>query len=295
MLAIAALAVQIPDVAHGESTGFVIAYVVLRSLMVGLYLRSYRHVPSARPLIARYAAGYSLGIALWLVSLLFPAPARYVLWGVALAWEYSLPVRFRRFHSAIPVSTSHVPERFGLFTIIVFGETIVAVALGTEPERLGARGGARGRARLRRDGAPLVGVLRHRRRARDATHGAGHPRLHARAHPGARGAHGRERRRRARHRAGFPRRPRRRSPLGALRGSRALPRLPYRGAAGAHAGRLAAEGDRAHGRRSRRSCSSARWGRSLQPWVFVAAVAALLLALVTFEMWAYRQAQLTAG
>ncbi len=131
MLAIAALAVQVPDVAGGESTGFVIAYVVLRSLMVGLYLRSYRHVAQARPLIARYAAGYSLGIALWLVSLAFPAPMRYVLWGVALAWEYSLPVRFRRFHSAIPVSTSHVPERFGLFTIIVFGETIVAVALGT--------------------------------------------------------------------------------------------------------------------------------------------------------------------
>jgi low temperature requirement protein LtrA len=132
MLAIAALAVQIPDVARGDSTGFVVAYVVLRSLMIGLYLRSYRHVPSARPLIARYAAGYSLGVALWLVSLAFPAPARYVIWGVALVWEYSLPVRFRRFHSAIPVSTSHVPERFGLFTIIVFGETIVAVALGTE-------------------------------------------------------------------------------------------------------------------------------------------------------------------
>jgi low temperature requirement protein LtrA len=131
MLAIAALAVQVPDVAHGESTGFVVAYVVLRSLMVGLYLRSYRHVPPARPLIARYAAGYSLGIALWLVSLALAAPGRYVLWGVALAWEYSLPVLFRRFHAAIPVSTSHVPERFALFTIIVLGETIVAVALGT--------------------------------------------------------------------------------------------------------------------------------------------------------------------
>jgi low temperature requirement protein LtrA len=132
MLAIAALAVQIPDVAHGASTGFVIAYAVLRSLMVALYLRSYRHVPAARPLIARYAAGYSLGIGLWLVSLAFPAPWRYVLWGIALAWEYSLPVRFRRFHAAIPVSTSHIPERFALFTIIVFGETIVAVALGTD-------------------------------------------------------------------------------------------------------------------------------------------------------------------
>jgi low temperature requirement protein LtrA len=131
MFAIAALAVQVPDVAHGESSGFVVAYVVLRSLMVALYLRSYRHVPAARPLIARYAAGYSLGISLWLVSLVSAAPGRYVLWGVALAWEYSLPVMFRRFHAAIPVSTSHVPERFALFTIIVLGETIVAVALGT--------------------------------------------------------------------------------------------------------------------------------------------------------------------
>jgi low temperature requirement protein LtrA len=118
-------------VAHGESTGFVVAYVVLRALMVALYLRSYRHVPAARPLIARYAGGYSLGILVWLVSLALAAPGRYVLWGIALAWEYSLPVMFRRFHAAIPVSTSHVPERFALFTIIVLGETIVAVALGT--------------------------------------------------------------------------------------------------------------------------------------------------------------------
>jgi low temperature requirement protein LtrA len=45
MLAIAALAIQIPDVAHGESAGFVVAYATLRSLMVALYLRSYVHVP----------------------------------------------------------------------------------------------------------------------------------------------------------------------------------------------------------------------------------------------------------
>jgi len=131
MLAIAALAVQVPDVAHGASTGFVVAYVVLRSLMAALYLRSYRHVPQARPLIARYVTGYSLGSAVWLASLAFAAPGRYAFWGIALAWEYSLPVLFRRFHAAIPVSTSHVPERFALFTIIVLGETIVAVALGT--------------------------------------------------------------------------------------------------------------------------------------------------------------------
>jgi low temperature requirement protein LtrA len=131
MLAIAALAVQIPDVTHGESTGFVVSYVVLRSLMIGLYLRSYRHVPEARPLIVRYASGYSLGVAVWLASLGFESPWRYALWGVALAWEYSLPTLARRWHAAIPVTTSHLPERFALFTIIVLGESIVAVALGT--------------------------------------------------------------------------------------------------------------------------------------------------------------------
>ncbi len=131
MLAIAALAIQIPDVAHGDSAGFVLAYIVLRSLMVGLYLRSYRHVPSARPLIARYASEYSLAIGIWGVSLAFQSPVRYVLWAIAIAWELSIPTLARRLFSAIPVHGSHVPERFALFTIIVLGETIVVVALGT--------------------------------------------------------------------------------------------------------------------------------------------------------------------
>jgi low temperature requirement protein LtrA len=130
MLSILALAVQIPDVPHGRSTGFAIAYVVVRSLMIALYLRAYRHVPEARPLIARYTGGYSLGIGLWIVSLAVEPPARYVLWGVALAWEYALPWFARRLFAAIPVHASHIPERFALFTIVVLGESVFAVSLG---------------------------------------------------------------------------------------------------------------------------------------------------------------------
>jgi low temperature requirement protein LtrA len=130
MLAILALAVQVPDAAGGDSTGFVVAYVVLRSLMIVLYLRAYRHVPDARPLIVRYAGGYSLGVGLWIVSLALDSPERYVLWGVALAWEYSLPWLVRRLHEFVPVNVSHLPERFALFTIIVLGESLLAVALG---------------------------------------------------------------------------------------------------------------------------------------------------------------------
>jgi low temperature requirement protein LtrA len=130
MLAILALAVQIPDVTHGDSVGFAAAYVVVRGLMIGLYLRAHRHVPEARPLIVRYAGGYSLGVALWIVSLAVDAPARYVLWGIALTWEYALPWLVRRLHATIPVHASHVPERFALFTIVVLGESVLAVALG---------------------------------------------------------------------------------------------------------------------------------------------------------------------
>jgi low temperature requirement protein LtrA len=130
MLAIVALAVQIPDVAHGSSTGFAVAYIVARSLTVGLYVRAYRHVPAARPLIVTYTGGYSLGVAIWIVSLAVEPPARYVLWGVALAWEYAMPWFARRWFDAIPVHASHMPERFALFTIVVLGESVLAVALG---------------------------------------------------------------------------------------------------------------------------------------------------------------------
>ncbi len=135
MLAIAALAVQIPDVAAGRhDAGFVVAYVTLRALLVALYLRAWARAPAARPLIARYAGGYSLSIAIWLASLLVDPPVRYVLWGVGLAIEYAMPVVAQRFHSRLPVDPAHVPERFGLFTIIVLGESVVAVALGTAHE-----------------------------------------------------------------------------------------------------------------------------------------------------------------
>jgi low temperature requirement protein LtrA len=130
MLAIAAMAVFIGDVARGiHSAQFAVAYVVIRSIMLALYGRAWRGVPEARPLIRFYGVGYSVGVALWLVSLAFSPPARYVVWGVAQVLELSLPPLSTRLHRRIRTSASHLPERWALFTLIVIGESVVAVAV----------------------------------------------------------------------------------------------------------------------------------------------------------------------
>jgi low temperature requirement protein LtrA len=132
MLAVAALAVLIGDVAHGEhSAAFAVAYVVLRSIMLALYWRAWLAVPEARVLIRFYGLGYAAGAGLWLVSLLLPAPWRYVVWIVAQLFELSLPPLSTQLHRRIPTSPSHLPERWALFTLIVLGESVVAVAIAT--------------------------------------------------------------------------------------------------------------------------------------------------------------------
>jgi len=132
MLAIAAMAVQIGDVAHGDhSAGFAIAYVTLRAPILALYWRGWRAVPEARALIRFYGTGYGAGAAIWLVSLAVETPYRYAVWAVALVLELSLPPLTTRIHRRVRTSPSHLPERWALFTLIVLGESVVAVALET--------------------------------------------------------------------------------------------------------------------------------------------------------------------
>jgi low temperature requirement protein LtrA len=136
MLGVAAMAVLIGDVAHGHNTAaFVLAYVTVRSLMLALYTRAWFAVPRARPLIRFYGLGYALGVAIWLSSLLVPAPLRYLMWAVAVIEELSLPPLTVRLHQRIRTSASHLPERWALFTLIVIGESVAAIALETAGAR----------------------------------------------------------------------------------------------------------------------------------------------------------------
>jgi low temperature requirement protein LtrA len=60
-----------------------------------------------------------------------PTPWKYALWALALAVEHTAPIRAWQMLRDAPINLAHIPERFGLLVIIVLGEAVIAVVLGT--------------------------------------------------------------------------------------------------------------------------------------------------------------------
>jgi low temperature requirement protein LtrA len=130
MLAVVAMALSIHDALHGGSARFALAFVAVRGIVLLLNARARRHAAAARPLLNLYLTAFSIGASLWLASVLVPEPARYLLWGVALVIELSAPWVGRHQIARAPIHASHLVERFGLFTLIVLGESVISVAQG---------------------------------------------------------------------------------------------------------------------------------------------------------------------
>jgi low temperature requirement protein LtrA len=142
MFGVAALAATIPSVFRGATEGFAIAYIAVRLVLFTLYARASRHVPEARALVRTFLRFFGLAILVWVASLAFAAPWAYVLWGVALAIELAAPIRAWRSLPDAPVDRRHLPERFGLLTLIVLGESVLAVVLGVSEVSWDARSAA---------------------------------------------------------------------------------------------------------------------------------------------------------
>jgi low temperature requirement protein LtrA len=130
MLAVIAMALSVHDALHGGSAQFALTFVAVRGIVLLLNARARRHAAAARPLLNLYLVAFSIGASLWLVSVFVPEPARYVLWGVALVIELSAPWVGRHQIARAPIHASHLVERFGLFTLIVLGESVISVAQG---------------------------------------------------------------------------------------------------------------------------------------------------------------------
>ena len=112
---------------HDDVSAAPLVFGAMYAILVGLYARAYRPNPELRPLIRRYVVAMTVAGALFVISALVPPPWRFALWFTAIAVPMAnSPLTYAKLPN-LPSQVSHMPERFGLFTIIVLGESIVAV------------------------------------------------------------------------------------------------------------------------------------------------------------------------
>jgi low temperature requirement protein LtrA len=107
-------------------------------ILTWLWWRTGVYDPNHRPLSQPYSLTFLITSVLFLLSMLVPAPWRFILWGLALLIDLVLLILVvqsrdtavqAQLNRVTLISLSAV-ERFGLFTIIVLGEVIVGVVSG---------------------------------------------------------------------------------------------------------------------------------------------------------------------
>ncbi|WP_425832386.1 low temperature requirement protein A [Streptomyces fractus] len=133
LAAVAGMAVYIGGVGHGRGAdaGFVVAYLGARAGVAALYVWDLRQEPRLRRIVVAYVTGSAITAAVWLTATFtLDGPARYVTWGVAMAGELALPLLAGRRLADAPGDAEHLRERFGLFTIIVLGESVLGFTNG---------------------------------------------------------------------------------------------------------------------------------------------------------------------
>ncbi len=109
-----------------------LGYAIMRFAMIAQWLRAARAGRGAeRTMALRYAGGVFLCQVGWLGLLVLPEHARPWVFLVMALLELSVPV-----YAEKDFTTSwhphHIAERFGLFTIIVLGETIAAATVAVK-------------------------------------------------------------------------------------------------------------------------------------------------------------------
>ena len=131
------LAAGVPAAVDGDFGAVTAGYLVMRIGLVAQWWRAAHEHPESRPTALRYAAGISVVQVGWLLRLwaadqgLIPSGWQVPLFLVLVACELTVPVWAER-PGRTAWHAEHIAERYGLFTIIVLGEGVLAASTGVQ-------------------------------------------------------------------------------------------------------------------------------------------------------------------
>jgi low temperature requirement protein LtrA len=131
VLAVVLIGYGAADAFGSRGVAFAAGMAAFKALLALAYLRE-RHRPYARALVGAYVSLYAVQAALWAASVATTGPLRIALWATALGIDVVTPFLVARQTHEVPPHPEHLPERFGLFTIILLGESVAAAIHGLE-------------------------------------------------------------------------------------------------------------------------------------------------------------------
>jgi low temperature requirement protein LtrA len=126
------LAAGVPEaMAGGDFAVITVGYVVMRLAMVTQWLRAAGSDPPHRRSALRYAVGIAVLQVGWVLRLFLLEGLGFAGYLVLVAAELALPIWAER---AAPTTwhPRHIAERYGLFTLIVLGECVLASSLAIQ-------------------------------------------------------------------------------------------------------------------------------------------------------------------
>lgn len=137
MFVVAAVTITLPDLFNGNHQSFAIAFACVQTIITYLWWSVGYYDPEHRRLNIYYSICYCIALALIILSVFTDLKQANYLWGAALFFNYLAPFisgrgvikEFKSKGLEYVTSTSMI-ERFGLFTIIVLGETILGIVHG---------------------------------------------------------------------------------------------------------------------------------------------------------------------
>ncbi|MFB9995443.1 low temperature requirement protein A [Deinococcus oregonensis] len=131
MLAVAGMAATAEGGLSSTATGFALSYAFARLIITGMWWRAGRHNPQTRPVTDLYVRNFSVSILLWVISAFLDGPEALALKAAGLILDLLTPLLTLQDQARVfPAVARKLPERFGLFVILVLGENMIGVVNG---------------------------------------------------------------------------------------------------------------------------------------------------------------------